>query len=71
MMNHCRSQWQAARSNAWTGFARSNTGVVGSNPTRGIDVGVRLFCVCAGLCVGSGLATGWSPSKGSYLLSID
>jgi hypothetical protein len=32
-------------------FARSNVGIVGSNPTRGIDVCLRLFCVC----VGSGL----------------
>jgi hypothetical protein len=35
----------AARSEAWTVFARSNTGIVGSNPTRGMDVYVRLFCV--------------------------
>jgi hypothetical protein len=34
---------------------------VGSNPTEGMDVCVRLFCVCIVLCVGSGLATGWSP----------
>jgi hypothetical protein len=26
----------------------------------------RLFCVCAALCVGSGLATGWSPVQGVY-----
>jgi hypothetical protein len=38
-------------------FARSNTGIVGSNPIRGMDVYVCLFCVCV-LCVGSGLATG-------------
>jgi hypothetical protein len=38
--------------------ARSNTGIAGSNPTRGIDVCVRLFCVCVVLCVGSGFATG-------------
>jgi hypothetical protein len=25
---------------------------------------VRLFCVCVILCVGSGLATGWSPVQG-------
>jgi hypothetical protein len=25
---------------------------------------VRLFCVCIVLCVGSGLATGWSPAQG-------
>jgi hypothetical protein len=39
-------------------FTRSNAGVVGSNPTRGMDICVRLFCVCAVLCVGRGLATG-------------
>jgi hypothetical protein len=43
---------------AWTVFARSNSGIVGSNPTRGMDVCVRLFCVFAVLCAGSGLATG-------------
>jgi hypothetical protein len=48
----------AARSKAWTVFARSNAGNVGSNPTQGMDVCVRLFCVCVVLCVGSGLATG-------------
>jgi hypothetical protein len=48
----------AARSNnkAWIAFARSNTKLVGYNPTPGIDVCLRLFCVC----VVSGLATGWS-----------
>jgi hypothetical protein len=35
----------AARSTAWTVFARSNTGIVGSNPTWGMDVCVRLFCL--------------------------
>jgi hypothetical protein len=39
-------------------FGRSNTGIVGSNPTRGMNVCVRLFCVCVVLCVGRGLATG-------------
>jgi hypothetical protein len=33
------------RSEAWTGFAGSNTEVLGSNPTQGMDVRVRLFCV--------------------------
>jgi hypothetical protein len=55
---------EAARSKAWTVFARSNTGVLGSNPTRGMDVCVYLFSVFVGLCVGSGLATGWSPVQG-------
>jgi hypothetical protein len=35
----------AARSKAWTVFARSNTGIVGSNPTQRMDVCLRLFCV--------------------------
>jgi hypothetical protein len=36
---------------------------MGSNPTQSMDVSVRLFCVCVVLCVGSGIATGWSPIK--------
>jgi hypothetical protein len=44
----------AARSKARNVFARSNIGVVGSNPAREMDVCLRLFCVC----VGSGLASG-------------
>jgi hypothetical protein len=41
----------AARSKAWTVFARSDTGIVGSNHTRGIGVCLRLVFVCAVLCV--------------------
>jgi hypothetical protein len=48
----------AAHSMAWTVFARSNAGIVGSNPPQDMDVCVRLFCVCVVLCVGTGLATG-------------
>jgi hypothetical protein len=47
----------AARSKIWTVFARSNAGIVGSNPTQAMDV-------CVVLCVGSGLATGWSLVQG-------
>jgi hypothetical protein len=54
----------AARSKAQTVFARSNTGIGGANPTWGMDVCVRLFCVCVVLCVGSGLTTGSSPVQG-------
>jgi hypothetical protein len=54
----------AARSEALTFFARSNAGIVGSNPTQGMDACVRLFCVCVVLCVDSGLATGWTPVQG-------
>jgi hypothetical protein len=55
---------EAARYNAWTVFAGSNAGIVGSDPTQGMDVCVRLFCVCVVVCEGSGLATGWSPVQG-------
>jgi hypothetical protein len=36
-------------SKAWTVFARSDAGIVGSNPTQGMDVWcvcMRLFCLC-------------------------
>jgi hypothetical protein len=53
-MNH-------AYHNGWavcTVFARSNTGIVGSNPTRGMDVCAFI------LFLSSGLVTGWSPVQG-------
>jgi hypothetical protein len=50
----------AARSKAWTVFARLNPGIMGSNPTQDMDV----CCVYAFiLCLGSGLATGWSLNQ--------
>jgi hypothetical protein len=36
----------AVRSKARNVFARSNTGIVGSNLTHNMDVRLRLFCVC-------------------------
>jgi hypothetical protein len=36
----------AVRSAAWTVFARSNTGIVGSNLIWLMDVCVRLLCLC-------------------------
>jgi hypothetical protein len=50
----------AAQSEVWTIFACTNTGIVGSYPTWGMGVHVRLFCIYAVLCAGSGFATGWS-----------
>jgi hypothetical protein len=50
------------RSKEWTGFSRSNIGIVGSNPAQGMDVFVCSVFVL--YCVGSGLETGWSPYKG-------
>jgi hypothetical protein len=49
----------AACSKARTVFARSNTGIVGSNPTRDMDV-----CVYSVFVLGSCLATGWSLVQG-------
>jgi hypothetical protein len=36
----------AAQSKAWNVFARSNIGIVDWNPTQGMGVCLRLFCVC-------------------------
>jgi hypothetical protein len=49
----------AARSKGRTVFARSNAGILGSNPTQGHGcLYVRLLCVYVVLCLGSGLAAG-------------
>jgi hypothetical protein len=55
----------AVLTTAWTVFASSNTGIVGSNPTRGVDVCLRLFCVHA-----VALRRGNPPSKEFYRLCI-
>jgi hypothetical protein len=47
----------ATRFKAGTVFARSNTGVMDSNPTQGMDVFVALFFLCIVLCAGRGLET--------------
>jgi hypothetical protein len=60
----------AAQSRARTVFAGSNTGIVGSNPTRGTDVNVRLFCVRVVLREAA-LRRADPPSKESYRLCID
>jgi hypothetical protein len=36
----------ATRSKAWNVFVHSNNGIVGLNPTQGMDVCLCLFCVC-------------------------
>jgi hypothetical protein len=54
----------AARSKARILFARSNAGIVGSNPTQGMEISALSFCVCVVLCVGTGFATGSSPVQG-------
>jgi hypothetical protein len=52
-------------------FVRSNTEIVSSYPTQGMDVSVRLCCFYVVLRVGSGLARGRRPSKESYRQCID
>jgi hypothetical protein len=60
---------EAVRSKVWTVSARSNAGVVGSNPNLGTDDCVLLFCFCTVLCVGSGIPTDWSPIQ-KVLLAV-
>jgi hypothetical protein len=61
----------AERSKAWTAFAWSNTGVLGSNSVTGMEVRVCLFSLCVVLYVGSDLAMGWSPVQWALSMSID
>jgi hypothetical protein len=55
----------AARSKAWTAFARSNTGVMGSNSTRGMDVCVYSVFVLSCVKVAA-LRQAHGTSKESY-----
>jgi hypothetical protein len=57
----------AARYKAWTVFALTNAGIVGSNPTQGMDVCLYLFCVCVAVWVAA-LRRADSRSKESYRL---
>jgi hypothetical protein len=56
-----------ARTEARTVFGRSNTGIVGSNPTRGMDV-CPWFSVFVLSCV-EALRRADPPSKETYQLS--
>jgi hypothetical protein len=49
------------RSEVCTVFARSEAGIVCSNPTKGMDVWyvyMFILCFCVVLCLGRDLATG-------------
>jgi hypothetical protein len=52
----------AERSKAWTVHARSNTGNVGSSPTQGMNVFLRLFCVGVGCGFGRLIPRPRSPT---------
>jgi hypothetical protein len=41
----------AERSKAYADFARSEAGIMGSNPTQGMDVWCLCVCVCVCVCV--------------------
>jgi hypothetical protein len=53
-------------SKAWTLLARSDAGIVGSDPTRGMDVYVNMYVYSMFVlsCVGRGLAMSWSLVQG-------
>lgn len=50
------------RSKTWNIFARSNSGIVGSNPPRGVNICQHFFYFVF-FCVGIGFAMGLSPSQ--------
>jgi hypothetical protein len=52
-----------ALSEGRNGFARSNTGNLGSNPSRSMDIYFP-FSKFVLSCVDSGLAASWSPTQG-------
>jgi hypothetical protein len=58
-----------ARSKAWTVFARSNVGMVGSNSTQGMDICMCVYSVFVLSCVYVAvLWRAYPPSKESYRL---
>jgi hypothetical protein len=58
---------------AWNALARLDAGIVGSDPTRGMDVYVDMYvCFMFMLsCVGRGLAMSWSPVQGVLPAVLD
>jgi len=60
----------AKRSKASTVFCRSNIGIAGTNPARGMGVCLRLSVLC---CPVSVEALRWTdpPTKESYQMSVD
>jgi hypothetical protein len=61
----CRSRWPSGPRHVLSSFARK-PGTRVRIPYKAWMFGVcmRLFCICVVLCLGSGLATGWSPVQG-------
>jgi hypothetical protein len=62
-------QFMVARSKAWTVFAFSNVGIVGSNPSEGMDVCVCVYSVFVLSCVQvAALRRAYNSSNESYRL---
>jgi hypothetical protein len=62
-LSRSRSQWPHGQRHEQSSFARPLV----SNPARGMDVCMRLFCVSVVPCVDSGLTTGCCPVQGVLL----
>jgi hypothetical protein len=58
-------------SKAWTVLARLDAGIIGSNPTRGMDVYVYVYSVFVLSCAGRGLAMSWSLVQGVLPTVLD
>jgi hypothetical protein len=59
-------------SKAWTALARLDAGMVGSNPTRGMNVYVYVYFIFVLSCVGRGLAAmSWSLIQGVLPTVLD
>jgi hypothetical protein len=67
-LNRIKPITVVARSKAWTVFARSNTGIVGSNPTWRMDVCVRLLVFVLSCVQVAALRQADPPFKKSYRL---
>ena len=57
---HFRPIIEAARYRTWSFLTRSVTWIVGSDPTRSMDV-------CVSSCIGSSLGSGWFHAEGILL----
>jgi hypothetical protein len=66
LITHTRSRWPSGLK-AWTVLARFDAGIVGWNPTRGMDVYSMLVLSCGG----RGLAMSWSPIQGILPTVLD
>jgi hypothetical protein len=70
IIRHWKPVTVAERSEACIVFARSEAGIVGSNPTQGMDVSYLCVCALFCLCVQiEALRRADHPPKASYRMS--